>query len=211
MAENHTEEEQIEDLKRWWNENKTFVISGLALGASILFGWNYYKNQKLTKAYDAGVVHQTLVASVKAGDADAAKSAAERLTGEFASTAYAQYAPLAVAKLNVDAGDLDAAAAALAPALNGPEELALIARARLARIRLAQGRAQDALDQLSVDGGAYQPLFDEMRGDAYAELGQPEAARDAYNDALDSDGTAVDRNFVQVKLAALGLGVDDTP
>lgn len=211
MDENLTEKEQIENIRKWWDENKTFVITGLALGASVLFGWNYYKQQQLTKAYNASVVQRTLLAAVAGGEADAATSAAQRLTSDFGGTPYAEFAPLAVAKLHVDNGDLDAAATALEPALNSPGDLALIARARLARIRIAQARGQDALDLAGIEAGEYKPLFDEIRGDAYAQLGQAQEAHDAYSEALDSDGTAVDRNYVQVKMAALGLGADATP
>lgn len=211
MDENLTDKEQIENLQKWWKENSTFVITGLALGASVLFGWNYYKTQKLTKAYNAGVVYDTLIAAVGGAESDAALSAADRLSGDFAGTPYADLAPLAIAKLHVDNGDLDAAAAALEPALSVGGEVALTVRSRLARIRIAQERGQDALDLLNVEAGAYTPLFDEIRGDAYAAMGQAQQAQDAYSKALDSDGTAVDRNFVQVKMSALGLGAADTP
>lgn len=211
MDENLTDKEQIENLQKWWKENSTFVITGLALGASVLFGWNYYKTQALKKAYNAGVVYDTLIAAVGGAESDAALGAADRLSADFAGTPYAELAPLAVAKLHVDNGDLDAAAAALEPALSAGGEVALTVRSRLARIRIAQERGQDALDLLNVEAGAYEPLFDEIRGDAYAIMGQAQNAHDAYSEALDSDGTAVDRNYVQVKMAALGLGADDTP
>ncbi|MFK7886015.1 MAG: YfgM family protein [Gammaproteobacteria bacterium] len=209
MDENLTEKEQIEELAKWWDENKTFVITGLALGASILFGWNYYKNQKLTKAYNASTVHSSLVEAVTAGNADAVSAAAEQLGGDYAGTPYSSLAPLSVAKLHMENGDLDAAAAALGDSLNGPGEIASIARLRLARVRIAQDRASDAVELLGAPAGQYAALFDEVRGDAYAAMGQREDAKQAYAAALDSEGGAVDRNFVQMKLDALGLGVDN--
>ncbi len=208
MDENLTEKEQIEELAKWWDENKTFVITGLALGASILFGWNYYKNQKLTRAYNASTVHSSLVEAVNAGNADAVSAAAQQLAADYSATPYSSLAPLSVAKLHVDNGDLDAAATALGDALNGPQEIAAVARLRLARIRIAQDRGSDAVALLANAPGQYKALFDEVRGDAYAAMGQATEAKDAYAAALDSEAGAVDRNFVQMKLDALGLGVE---
>lgn len=208
MDENLTEKEQIEELAKWWDENKTFVITGLALGASILFGWNYYKNQKLTRAYNASTVHSSLVEAVTAGNADAVSAAAQQLSADYSATPYSSLAPLSVAKLHVDNGELDAAATALGDALNGPPELAAIARLRLARIRIAQDRGSDAVELLANAPGQYKALFDEVRGDAYAAMGQASEAKDAYAAALDSEAGAVDRNYIQMKLDALGLGVD---
>lgn len=211
MDENLTEKEQLQQLTQWWHENKMFIISGLVLGASVLFGWNSYKQQKITKAHAAQGLHASLLDAVTTGNADAASAAATQLSGDYGSTPYADLAPLSVARLHVQNGDLAAAASALEGLLNTPGELANVARLRLARIRIAQERAQDALTLLTGDGGAFAPLYSEVRGDAHAALGQAQEAHDAYSAALDSEGQALDRNFVQIKMAALGLGDDSAP
>jgi predicted negative regulator of RcsB-dependent stress response len=211
VDENLSEKEQIEQLAKWWDENKTYVITGLALGASILFGWNYYKNQKLTRAYGAAALHASLTQAVDSGNVDAATAAAQQLAGDFASTPYAQLAPLVTARLHIDNGDLDAAAAQLTAALSAPDEIAHVARLRLARVRLAQERPADALEVLTGASGQYAAMFAEVRGDAHAALGSADEARRAYDEALDSDGTAIDRNFVQMKADALGVGVASIP
>ena len=40
MAELRTEEEQLEAIKRWWKENGTSLIAGVAIAAAGVFGWN---------------------------------------------------------------------------------------------------------------------------------------------------------------------------
>ncbi|MEM6640657.1 MAG: tetratricopeptide repeat protein [Pseudomonadota bacterium] len=209
MDENLTEQEQIENLRKWWDENKMFVLTGLTLGASVLFGWNYYKDQKRIKAYNAAAVHEELLVAVNEGDVDAARTASDLLASDYGSTPYSDLASLSLAKAYVDSGDLAGAAEVLERTINAGGDLGPIARLRLARVRIAQDRAQDALELLSGDGGPYRPLYDEIRGDAHVALGDAQAAHDAYSAALDSDGTAVDRNYVQIKMAALGLGLDD--
>lgn len=210
MDENLTEKEQLEQIAKWWDENKMYIVTGLVLGASVLGGWNYYKTQKLTRAYNASALHSSLADAVASGNADAASAAASQLSGEYGGTPYASLAPLTLAKMHVDNDDLDAAAAALTSALNAPAELGYIARLRLARVRLAQDRASDALSVLEGSVGAYGPLFAEARGDAHAALGNKDQAKAAYDEALDSSGIVLDRNLVQMKVDALGVGIAST-
>ena len=67
-------------------------------------------------------------------------------------------------------------------------------------------RAADALQILSGRAALknFEPLFDELRGDAHAALGDTEAARAAYQKILDNDDAVVDRTYVGIKLDALG-------
>ncbi len=210
MDENLTEKEQLEEIAKWWDENKMYVITGLVLGAGVLGGWNYFKTQKLTRAYSASALHSSLADAVASGNADAASAAASQLAGDYGSTPYAALAPLTLAKLHVDNGDLDAAADALSQALDAPAEISYVARLRLARVRLAQDRPSDALTVLEGPAGTFAPLFAEVRGDAHAALGDKDQAKAAYEKALDSSGGALDRNMIQMKVDALGVGIAST-
>ena len=82
------------------------------------------------------------------------------------------------------------------------EELFLGARLRLARVMLAQGQAQQALDLIA----AVEPLelgagYAEIQGDAYLQLGQIEQARSAYERAI-SMGPG-NSSFIELKLLGL--------
>ena len=34
-----TEEEQVEAIKKWWNENGKSIIVGIVVGITAIFGW----------------------------------------------------------------------------------------------------------------------------------------------------------------------------
>ena len=42
MSEYLSDEEQVERLKSWWNENGTFLVVGLLVTIVAIGGWNYY-------------------------------------------------------------------------------------------------------------------------------------------------------------------------
>ena len=73
---------------------------------------------------------------------------------------------------------------------------------RLARVLLADGKAQDALTALgTIPSGDYAAMAAELRGDAQLKLGKTDAARAAYQDALAKlDKDAPGRSAVQMKL-----------
>src|SRR5690606_2028305 len=84
-------------------------------------------------------------------------------------------------------------------------ELGLIARMRLARVLIFQSSYDEALSVLNVrDVGPFAAQFSEIRGDAYYALGDFDAARDAYSNALIAPGAEwLNRAFVEMKLDEL--------
>jgi predicted negative regulator of RcsB-dependent stress response len=80
--------------------------------------------------------------------------------------------------------------------------LALIARLRLARVLAYQENFAEALGVLAVDDpGSFAARLNEIEGDIHAAMGEVDAARSAYTQALTAAGSeGVDRNFVQMKL-----------
>ena len=86
------------------------------------------------------------------------------------------------------------------------EELKLVARSRLARVLLYQGKAQEVVELLDgQDSAAFAAIYSELLGDAYAALGQVEEARAAYQAVLlDPMAQAtVDQQLVQWKVLDL--------
>jgi predicted negative regulator of RcsB-dependent stress response len=95
----------------------------------------------------------------------------------------------------VEAGDLDKAARELQDVAEHSKdsELATLARLRLARVQIAQKKADDALSTLNaVQPGAFAPRFHEVRGDAYFAKGDKANALKEYLSAKVSD---LDRSF----------------
>ena len=63
-----TEEQQVEALKKWWTENASVMILGVAIGASVLFGWRYYDNYKIQHAEEASSLYDSVLTTAAAND-----------------------------------------------------------------------------------------------------------------------------------------------
>ena len=102
--------------------------------------------------------------------------------------------------------DQDAADALRGVLLDGDDELAQVARLRLAKVLLYQNKPQDVVDLLAGrTEGAFAARYNETLGDAYVALGRHEDAAEAYEIAL-SDGQrapTIDQALVRWKLIDL--------
>lgn len=155
-----TDEEQLAQIKDWWQRNGKPLLTGGALAVALVFGWQFWQNHQLNQAYNAsGLYQQLLTAALESGKADAAEVArlGNQLKQDFAGTHYAQYGSLFVAKVAVEGGRLDEAAAELRAIVDKPADATLgeLARQRLARVLAAQDKAEDALKLL--EGEAIRP------------------------------------------------------
>ncbi|XKE45999.1 tetratricopeptide repeat protein [Halomonas organivorans] len=214
MAEMRTEEEQLEALKRWWKENGTSLIAGAAIAAAGVFGWKAWQDYQAGQAEAASQRYQQLL-TLSGQDAldEAARRQAETLvtplTEDHGGSLYADLALLLDARLAVQAGDTAAARAALERLIGDGERPYLqgLARLRLARLQLAGEDAEAALATLAGEMPA--PLAAQradIRGDAHLALGDPEAARAAWQEALRlSEASDQPLYGVQLKLDDLGV------
>lgn len=208
MDELLSEKEQIEALRNWWRENGRYIISGLVLGVALLLGFNYWNKQKAESAVQASAAYEALLNDVANGNMEAARDKASNLAENYSSTVYAAQARLAMAKLYMDKGrDQDAAAELRAlvedKALRHAAEVVMVGRLRLARILLYQDKPQEVVDLLEgYRDTAFAGRYSEALGDAYVALGQAEDAREAYTLALADDPNAptVNRILVQMKI-----------
>ncbi|MGM0521150.1 MAG: YfgM family protein [Pseudomonadota bacterium] len=213
MAELKTEEEQLDAIKRWWKENGTSLIAGVALAAAGVFGWNAWQNYQDNQAEAASVRYQQLV-NLTAGNTldDATLSEARSLVGDItdnhADTLYAELAKLLEARLAVQQDDLEGAKAALESVADSSSRryVQSLAWLRLARLAVANDdpeQALELLDQPITDALAAQQA--NVRGDAHIALGQQAQAREAWQQALT---LAQEQNQplygVQLKLNDLG-------
>ena len=181
-----SEKEQIEQIRSWWSEYGGYVIVGVAAGALILFGVNYYQNSKLTAQLEASALYESLTNHVVAGKLEDAEVVADELGTTFADTTYAAQAKLAMARLYMDKNrDQDAADELRELLDSGSGDLHQIARLRLARILLYQDKPQEVVDLLeSEDNSAFAATFGEALGDAYHALGRIADAEAAYQRVL---------------------------
>ena len=211
-----SEKEQIEQIRSWWTVYGGYVILGVAAGALMLFGINYYQNSKLQSQLDASSLYQELTDYVVDGDLDDAEIVAGRLHAEFSDTPYSAQAKLAIARLYMDKNRDQDAADALQELLAGSSgtELKHVARLRLAKILLYQDKAQEVVDLLEgQENTAFAAVYGEVLGDAYSALDRIADAQAAYQQVLmdpQAQGT-VDQRLVQWKALDLPEIKTDEP
>ena len=199
-----SEKEQIEQIRSWWSEYGGYVIGGLGLGIAILAGWNYYQGSKLDAQLEGSVLYESLADHVVSGSLEAAEEVADQLATDYAETSYAAQAQMAMARMYMDKNRDADAADALSGVIDSDadEEVKLVARARLARVLLYQGKPQEVVDLLEGQSSeAFAAIYNELLGDAYHELGRIEDARIAYQNVMLDPlvQSTVDQRLVQWK------------
>lgn len=212
-----SEKEQIEQIRSWWSEYGGYIIFGVAAGAILLFGWDYYKDSKLEGQLEASALYESLTNSVAGGNLEEAEVAADELGTSFADTTYAAQSKLAMARLYMDKNRDQDAADALSALLEGAAspELKQLARLRLARVLLYQDKPQEVVDLLEgQESSGFEPAYGEVLGDAYHALGRIAEAEAAYQAVLLdplAQGT-VDQQLVQWKALDLPpVAVEEAP
>ncbi len=214
MDDLQSEKEQLEEMRAWWTEYGRYVIAGVVIAVGLLFGFNQYQSSKLAAQVEASVLYESLTVHVSDGDLENAESVADDLASNYANTAYAAQSNLAMAKLYMDKNRDQDAADVLNELLlmRGNKALKQIGRLRLTRILLYQDKPQEVIDLLAdQDDAAFAALFSEMRGDAYAALGQVVEAGDEYRTALADTSQTINRGIVQMKLVDLPDAPDPAP
>jgi predicted negative regulator of RcsB-dependent stress response len=202
----NSEEEQIEALKRWWRENGRSAVIGVTLGIAAIIGWNVWQTHKENQALEASALYQQLLDAVEQKQNERAEKLSTRLSELYASTPYAIYGGLFLAKLKTDADDLIAAHDALKEAIAATDDTNLkhVARIRLIRLMLANSEAEEALQRIAeVDmgkAGQFEGNYKELEGDCYVALGRPAEALTAYRRAL---GLGNRTPFLQMKIEDL--------
>jgi len=202
------EQDQIDDLKAWWTRYGGTVTVALVLGCFVIAGiqgWRWYAGKR---AESASVLYSAVSEAARAKDPAKAKDAMSQITDRYAGTGYAPRAALLYAKMLYDAGDRNGAKAQYTWVVDhaSEDEVKAIARYRLAQVQFDDKQYDAALATLDAKHPAsFDGMFSDLRGDALAEAGRTADARSAYENALAKlDAKSPYRNFVQVKLDALG-------
>lgn len=208
MEDYASEKEQIEQVRKWFRDNGPSALAGIALAAAGIFGWSQWQHWQSSKLANANIRYAQVVDALGKNDRAAAGKLADALRSDFARTAYADQADLAVARSLVEAEDLKGADARLETVVRETrdEALRVLARYRLARVQRAEGKADEALRTLdAAPAGGFEAAFEEVRGDIAADRGDRAAALRHYATAAAgiADGL-VNREALELKVTALG-------
>lgn len=212
MAAHLTEEEQLENLKRWWSDYGTTVVVAVVVGLGGFFAWNLYQNHLQESASEASVVYEKFATAVE-GQSDELTAEAAAETQQLArevialdeSSLYADFAELYLAKLAVQQKDYASAKTGLEKVFKRGtnDSMRDLARLRLARVHAAAGEIDRALALLSEPTlPAYTAAYAEAKGDILLSQERVAEARTAYESALQALDTKLPqrRNLVQLKI-----------
>ena len=214
MSDLYDTHEQGERVKSWLRENGSAIVMGLVLAFGIMFGYKQWQAWETGKRQQASAEYQVMVSLVEADNMDAAVSNYEVLKSEYPNYAYTSMAAMMMAKARLQAGQVDIAVTALTHVMNNaqPAPIRVIARERLARVKLSQGDTAAALEL--IDGApsevGFEAQFAEIRGDIHLAKGETELAIKSYQASLDTLAEGVgNREFLMIKLEALGADAGD--
>jgi predicted negative regulator of RcsB-dependent stress response len=214
MSDLYDTHEQGERVKSWLRENGSAIVMGLVLAFGLMFGFKQWQAWETSKRQQASAEYQVMASLINADNMDAAVSNYEVLKSKFPKSAYTPMAALMMAKARMSAGQDDLASKDLEYAMEHgqPEPVRVIARERLARVKLSQGDADAAMKL--IDGApssvGFEAQFAEIKGDIYLAKGETELAIENYQAALDALEEGVgNREFLIVKLQELKATVAD--
>ena len=206
-----TEEQQVEAIKSYWQENGNMIIAGIVLGFAGFIGFNLYKDNVLDNEVAVSDSYQTLIEN-SATDKAAFSENAQKFISENADTSYASLTALALAKEAADKKDWQGAETQLTAALKSApsESIKGIVSLRLARVQIQQEQFEQALATLAKPlPESFKAGIEEVKGDTYLLQGKKELARNAYQAAIAADGLAGSPSL-QMKLDDLATAVNLT-
>jgi len=208
-----SEREQADQLRRWLRENWIWLVAGVALTLAGYYGYRWWESRQVARAVAAGERFTAMLEAVGAGRNEDGVKIAGELAGEYGDTPYAEQATLVLARMDVDGGDFAAAEAKLARVADGSKDpdLRTVARIRLARVQLAQGRYDDALATLDkVVAPSVEARVLELKGDVKLAQGDRAGALEQWqraDTALAADPAStgqLDAELLRLKIDELG-------
>ena len=203
------EQEQLAELKAWWQQYGNLVLLTIIAAAIAFAGWSGWRWYQRSQATQASALYETLSKAARAGDAKAVRDAGGALTEAHPRTPYASMGAFAAARFHADRGEMKSAKAQLQWVVerSPSEDFRDLARLRLAAVLLDEKAYDEALKLLEAKPlEAYAAKFAAQRGDLLLAKNQLAEARAAYKLALEkaNGGSGAFRESVQMRLDALG-------
>lgn len=188
MSVYKTEEEQIDDLKRWIKSYGPSILTGIVLAVVCLYGWRYWNIYQHNRAVKASVLYQQAVDAYQTKHNDLLTKAVVTLQDKYPRSPYAQYAVLIQAKVAADKKDYTAADTAFSwiIAHSHDKNLKAIAELRLGSVQMANHQEKEAiktLEKVVATKSAFEGLALIKIADAYLALGDTSNAKINYEKA----------------------------
>lgn len=206
------DQEQLDQLKAFWNQYGNLITWTLILalsGIAVWNGWNWWQRDQAVKA---SAMFDELDRAAQGQDVERAARVFADLKERYPRTVYAEQGALLTAKMQAENGQVDAALATLdwAGDKASEEEYRTIARLRAAGLMLDKKLYEAALAELdaaakSKSADEFAALIADRRGDVLLAQGKKDDARNAYQAAYKAMDEKLEyRRLIDAKLTALG-------
>jgi predicted negative regulator of RcsB-dependent stress response len=188
-----TEEEQIEAIKNWWNDNGKGIVAAVVVGVVASVGWQWWQGSQVDKSERASLVYNELIELSANSELSPAQQVrvdelAATLKVDFGGAGYAKLADLVIAAELVERGEAERAYATLEALENdvaSDPTLYGLVKLRRARLQATVNDAQSALATLeTLVQGEYAALARMAMSDIELNEGNYESALTQLNLAL---------------------------
>lgn len=193
LTEYMTEQEQVELIKQWVKQYLPVIIAGLVIAGVGMFAWRSWQEKQAAIRIQASTNYDVMINERAAGDTAKTVATATTLYRNYTKTPYSQMAALMLAREAAAKKEFPVAEKYLRWVMENSKSTGVreIARIRLARILISDGKPQAAIDLLNtLDDKTFTGLSDEVKGDAYLILNKPNDAYSAYGNALSATPNA---------------------
>lgn len=201
-----TEEQQVEAIKKYWQENGKQIVVGALLGLGGFFAWNQYVDSKVAAQEAASAAFDEFIQKSDSADVNMS-SELQQFVDAHGESGYAIFVNLVAARKSVEAGNVEQALTQLTDAYEQTTDGALKAliATRIARVNIELKQFDQALAKLNgITDEGYAARVAELKGDAYLAQGLIEQARTEYQAAADAGGLA-GNTVLKMKLDDLAL------
>ena len=192
-----TEEEQVDQIKKWLKTNGPQIIIGVVIGLAGIWGWGFYGDYQIKQSQDARALYLSYTT-------DTSNSAAyDQLLSDHSSSSYADQATLLMAKQLFSAGNHQSALSLIEPLIQSEDSsISSIATLRAATVYFQMGQHEQALSKLNTLSDVnYLGLSHSIKGDIYLDMTNVAEAQKHYRLAIDSTTeNSTLSQLIQIKL-----------
>lgn len=201
-----TEEQQVEAIKKYWQDNGTQIIVGALLGLGGFFAWNQYVDSKIEAQEAASAAYDQFVEKSDSADTNLS-SELQQFVDAHGESGYAIFVNLIAAKKSVEDSKFEQALTELSAAakLTTDQTLSGLIATRIARVNIELKQYDAALTALnSIKDEGYKSRVAELKGDVFLAQGNEDKARVEYQAAADAGGLTGNA-LLKMKLDDLAL------
>ena len=178
MADHLQEEEQLDAIKQWWDENRVSVIAAVVLTIGGSFGWSQYQDYTVSTADAAANAYDEVLQLKLSGESAEQLAVMSRgLRERHAGDAFANFASLQVASAAVEAGDLALAERELESVM-ASVDLENLIRMYLHAVQYTRDDRETAKDKLKHIGDAMAGIeLEKISRHLHPKVGKPGRVR----------------------------------